>query len=86
MSAMWQTPVLCVTLNGQFFQMLASDTRAMGNFFSAILNVTKSTGFATELNYVLNPNKTVVLSVLIPLKKKTQVSPTEILRMSPTQV
>ena len=25
-SAMWQTPVLCVTLNGQFFQMLGSDT------------------------------------------------------------
>ena len=47
--AMWQTPVLCVTLNGQFFQMLGSYTRAIVRFFDVVrevMSVTKSTGFA----------------------------------------
>ena len=29
-------PVLCVTLNGQFFQMFGSDTRAMGRVMDLV--------------------------------------------------
>ena len=34
--AMWQTPVLCVTQNGQFFQMFAPHTRWMGRFLDVV--------------------------------------------------
>ena len=34
--AMWQTPVLCVMHNGQFFQMFAPHTRAMGRFLDVV--------------------------------------------------
>ena len=48
---MWQTPVLCVTLNGQFFHILGSDTRLMCRFSDLVwadLSLTKGVGSDTS--------------------------------------
>ena len=34
--AMWQTPVLCVTLNGKFFSCLGQILISMGRFFDVV--------------------------------------------------
>ena len=44
--------MLFVTLNGQFLQMLGSDTRAMGRFLDVVwvvLSVAQSIGYLTYL-------------------------------------
>ena len=49
---MRHTPTPCVKLNGQFFQMLGPDTRAMGRFCMLRgddLSVAESAGFSTYL-------------------------------------
>ena len=43
-------PVLCVTHNGQFFQIFGADTNVDGSFFDVVwydLSVTKSTALPT---------------------------------------
>ena len=71
---MWHTSFLSVTLNGQLFQMLASDTRALGRLLNAVAVMVRLERY--EKQWVCDISSVLsALKIVLSKKKKPPAPP-----------